>query len=71
MQLHFIDEYRTYVHSVVSVGGLPLFENIYDSIVFKLCKSKAFKHAALTLYYKPFNRKALKHDRVFLLKGKT
>lgn len=57
MKLNLIDEYQLCVHPVIAGGGLPLFENINDRIVFKLIKTKTFGSGAVTLYYEPINEK--------------
>lgn len=53
MNLNLIDEYQLCVHPVVAGGGLPLFENINNSTVLKLIKTKNFDSGAIILYYEP------------------
>lgn len=53
MNLNLIDEYQLCVHPVVTGGGLPLFENINNSTVLKLIKTKTFDSGAIILYYEP------------------
>lgn len=53
MNLNLIDEYQLCVHPVVTGGGLPLFENINNSTVLKLIKTKNFDSGAIILYYEP------------------
>lgn len=55
MKLNLIDEYQFCIHPVVAGGGLPLFENIDDRIVFKLIKTKTFSGGAVIHYYEPTN----------------
>ncbi|MBA0885275.1 dihydrofolate reductase family protein [Flavobacterium undicola] len=55
MKLNLIDEYQLCVHPVVAGGGLPLFENINNSIILKLIKTKTFSGGAVILYYEPKN----------------
>lgn len=57
MELNLIDEYQLCVHPVVAGRGLPLFENINNSTIFKLIKTKTFSGGAVTLYYEPTNKK--------------
>jgi dihydrofolate reductase len=53
MKLNLIDEYQLCVHPVVAGGGLPLFENINNSTILKLIKTKTFDSGAIILYYEP------------------
>ena len=55
MKLNLIDEYQLCVHPVVAGSGLPLFENINNSTIFKLIKTKTFSGGAVTLYYERQN----------------
>lgn len=57
MKLNLIDEYQLCVHPVVAGSGLPLFENINETNVFKLTKTKTFRSGAITLYYELANEK--------------
>lgn len=57
MKLNLIDEYQLCVHPVVAGSGLPLFENINDSTILKLIKTKTFSGGAVTLFYEPTNEK--------------
>ena len=56
LNLNLIDEFQLCIHPVVAGSGLPLFENIKDSTVFKLIKTKKFSGGAITLYYEPVNK---------------
>jgi dihydrofolate reductase len=58
MRLHLIDEYQFCIHPLVAGSGLPLFENVNESIFFKLIKTKTFKGGAILLYYEPLNSKS-------------
>ena len=53
MKLGLIDEYQLCVHPVIAGRGLPLFNNLTDSTVFKLIKTKSFSSGAIALYYEP------------------
>lgn len=55
MKLNLIDEYQLCVHPVVAGRGLPLFENINNSTILKLIKTKTFSGGAVILYYEPKN----------------
>lgn len=52
-QLNLIDEYQLCIHPMVAGGGLPLFKNISQQIVFKLLDVKRFTGGAVILYYEP------------------
>ncbi|MDJ1505655.1 dihydrofolate reductase family protein [Xanthocytophaga agilis] len=51
MKLNLIDEYQLCIHPVVAGGGLPLFENVNNSTIFNLIKTKTFGGGAVLLYY--------------------
>lgn len=51
MKLNLIDEYQFCVHPVVAGGGLPLFQDINNTIILKLIKTKTFHGGAVILYY--------------------
>jgi dihydrofolate reductase len=53
MNLKLLDELQLCVHPVIAGSGLPLFENINGSNVFKLVKTKTFAGGAVVLYYEP------------------
>ncbi|MEJ5996432.1 dihydrofolate reductase family protein [Pedobacter sp. Du54] len=53
MKLNLIDEYQLCVHPVITGKGLQLFENVHNSTIFKLIKTKTFKSGAIILYYQP------------------
>ena len=57
MKLNLLDEFQLCIHPVIAGTGLPLFENIKDSTVLKLIKTKTFGGGAITLYYEPTNKK--------------
>lgn len=57
MKLNLIDEYQLCVYPIVGGGSLPLFENIHDSTIFKLIKTKIFRGGAIILYYEPRKEK--------------
>ena len=50
-KLNFIDEFQLCIHPVVAGTGLPLFENMTDSIGLTLIKTKTFREGAIILYY--------------------
>lgn len=52
-QLNLIDEYQLCIHPMVAGGGLPLFKNISQQIIFKLLDVKRFTGGAVILYYVP------------------
>ncbi len=54
-QLNLIDQYQICVHPVILGSGLPLFKNINNRTVLRLCKTKIFKSGAIALYYEPGN----------------
>lgn len=56
MKLNLIDEYQLCVHPVVAGHGLPLFENINESTVLKLIRTRTFNSGAVTLYYEPLRQ---------------
>lgn len=53
MNLRLIDEFQICIHPMIQGEGLPLFDKIKDTIVFKLVKTKAFESGAIVLYYEP------------------
>src|SRR4029078_7050720 len=53
MKLNLLDEYQLCIHPVIAGKGLPLFENITDSTLLKLIRTKIFKAGAVILYYQP------------------
>lgn len=53
MNLRLIDQLQLCVHPVVAGNGLPLFEDISDSITLKLTKTKTFRGGGVILYYEP------------------
>jgi dihydrofolate reductase len=53
LRLNLIDELQLCIHPVIAGSGLPLFEDIKDSIPLKLLKTKTFSSGAETLYYVP------------------
>ncbi len=65
MKLNMVDEFQLCVHPVIAGGGLPLFENINDRIVFKRTKTKTFSNGAVTLYYEPINEKTTKRQTTY------
>lgn len=53
MKLNLIDELQLCIHPVIAGKGLPLFENINDSTILKLIKTKTFNGGAVIHYYEP------------------
>jgi len=53
MNLNLIDEYQLCVHPVVAGSGLPLFRDIKERSLLKLCRTKTFDAGAIILYYEP------------------
>ena len=53
IKLGLIDELQLCIHPMVEGGGMALFENINDRIIFKLIKTKTFNNGAIILYYQP------------------
>ena len=51
MNLNLVDEFQLCVYPMVAGGGLPLFENLTNRIVYKLTKTKTFTGGAIILYY--------------------
>ncbi|MDJ1466898.1 dihydrofolate reductase family protein [Xanthocytophaga flava] len=51
MKLNLIDEYQLCIHPVLAGGGLPLFENVNNSTIFNLLKTKTFGGGEVLLYY--------------------
>lgn len=49
--LDMIDEFQLCIHPVVIGKGLPLFDKINDTKIFKLLKTKTFGCGAIILYY--------------------
>lgn len=56
LNLGLIDEFQLCIYPLVVGKGLPLFENIDNSITFKLMQIKTFKGGAVLLYYQPENK---------------
>lgn len=56
LELDLIDELQLCVHPVVLGKGLPLFKNITDIKVLKLCRTKTFGSGSIVLYYEPVKR---------------
>jgi dihydrofolate reductase len=56
MNLNLIDEFQLSVHPVIAAKGLPLFENINDSINLNLIKTKTFGSGVLTFFYEPVEK---------------
>lgn len=50
---NLIDEFQICIHPVIEGKGLPLFDQIKDSKVFKLVKTKFLNSGATVLYYQP------------------
>lgn len=50
---NLIDELQICIHPVIEGKGLMLFDQIKDSIVFDLIKTKSLKSGAVVLYYEP------------------
>src|SRR5690606_12288906 len=53
LKLDLIDECQLCIYPLVEGNGMRLFENLNDSIVFKLLKTKTFNNGAFILYYLP------------------
>ena len=53
LKLNLIDELQLCVHPLIAGKGLPLFENISDTTIFKLMKTKVFNGGHIILYYEP------------------
>jgi dihydrofolate reductase len=53
MQLDLIDEHRIMLNPVVLGKGIPLFQEIKDSLKFKLVNSRTFRSGNVLLYYQP------------------
>lgn len=53
IKLGLVDEIQLCIHPMVEGGGMALFENINDRIIFKLIKTKTFNNGAIILYYQP------------------
>lgn len=50
---NLVDEFQLCIHPIIEGKGLPLFDNIKDSTILKLSKSKTFDSGAIVLYYEP------------------
>ena len=53
INLHLIDEFQICIHPMIERKGLPLFDKIEDSVIFRLLKTKSFGSGAIVLYYEP------------------
>lgn len=53
LNLHLIDEFQLCIYPMVAGKGLSLFENINDTTIFKLKKTKTFNNGTIILYYQP------------------
>ncbi|HLO90542.1 MAG: dihydrofolate reductase family protein [Chloroflexota bacterium] len=53
MKLNLLDELQLCIHPVIAGKGLPLFENINDSTLLKLVKTKVLNGGAVILYFEP------------------
>ena len=53
LELKLIDEFQLCVHPMVEGGGLKLFENMNQRIMFDLTGTETFKNGAIILYYQP------------------
>ena len=54
---NLIDEFQICIHPVIEGKGLQLFDQIKDSIVMKLVKTKLLNSGAIVLYYEPTSTK--------------
>lgn len=59
LNLNLIDEFQLSVQPIIVGKGLQLFENINNSILFKLLKSKTFSSGTVTFYYEPTKKQPL------------
>ncbi len=50
---NLLDELQLCIHPVIHGSGLPLFENINESIILKLIKTKSFNSGAVIHYLAP------------------
>jgi len=50
-----IDEFQICIYPLLEGKGLPLFDQINDTVIFKLVKTKTFSGGAIILYYEPRN----------------
>ena len=50
---HLIDEFQICIHPVIEGKGLRLFDEIKDSIMLKLIRTKVLKSGAVVFYYEP------------------
>lgn len=51
MRINLIDQYQFCVHPLIAGGGLPLFEDVHEKMIFKLMNTRVFKSGAIILYY--------------------
>ena len=56
LNLNLIDEFQICIHPMIEGKGLPLFDQIKDSIHFKLSKTKNFHSGVIILYYEPIRQ---------------
>lgn len=56
LNLNLIDEFQICIHPMIEGKGLPLFNQIKDSIHFKLSKTKNFLSGVIILYYEPIRQ---------------
>ncbi|SDJ97433.1 dihydrofolate reductase family protein [Flavobacterium noncentrifugens] len=52
-ELNLIDEYQICVYPVIQGNGSTLFENLNQSVILKLIKTKIFTGGSIILYYQP------------------
>jgi dihydrofolate reductase len=53
LKLNLLDEFQLMLHPVITGGGLPLFEDIKESMQLKLSNTKRFASGAVILYFQP------------------
>jgi dihydrofolate reductase len=51
LNLNLLDEFQLMLHPVIAGGGLPLFEDIKESMQLKLSNTKQFASGAVILYF--------------------
>lgn len=53
LKLHLIDEFQLCIYPIITSGGLSLFADIEQNIMFRLVNTKIFDSGSILMYYQP------------------